>query len=100
MNPFNQSAILHTHPHQVVRQMDITSSRVQGVIARIVRAAESGYLSGMRIELRDHEGQVETLLTDTGMMRSHTDPNPLTEAEGARLLADARCAILPRVMGR
>jgi hypothetical protein len=96
VDTFNPTVILTPHPQAVVRMMDINSSRVQGLIARIVTAAESGYLSGMRLEIRNHEGMVETLLTDSTMMRSHTDPSPMTEAEGARYLADSRCAILPR----
>jgi hypothetical protein len=70
-------------------QMDINNCKVQGIIAAIVRAADSGYLSAIRLELKNHEGIVTPLTTDTSMMRSHNDPSPLSERDAADLIADA-----------
>jgi hypothetical protein len=69
--------------------MDMTSNKVQGLIAAIVRAADSGYLSGIRLELKNHEGMVDVLTTDTSMVRSQAEPQPLSDREAAMLLADA-----------
>jgi hypothetical protein len=68
--------------------MDINSNKVQGLIAAIVRAADSGYLSAIRLELKNHEGLVDILTTDSSMMRSHCEPNPLSEKEAAEIIAD------------
>jgi hypothetical protein len=68
--------------------MDMTSNKVQGLIAAIIRAADSGYLSAIRLELKNHEGLVDVLTTDTSMLRSHSEPQPLTDHEAAILLAD------------
>ena len=69
--------------------MDMNNNKVQGLIAAIIRAADSGYLAGIRLELKNHEGIVHVLTTDSSMMRSHTEPSPMTDHDAALLMADA-----------
>lgn len=69
--------------------MDINSNKVQGLIAAIVRAADSGYLSAIRLELKNHEGMLDILTTDSSMMRSHSEPSPITDREAAEMLEAA-----------
>lgn len=69
--------------------MDIHSGKIQGLIAALVKAADSGYLSGVRLELKNHEGLVDTLTTDSSMKRSHTEPDSITEIQGHALANEA-----------
>ena len=70
-------------------ELNMNDALVQGAIAAIVQAADTGDLSGFRIELRDAEGRVDSYVSDSSMMRSHTESSPMSLNQAKRLIEDA-----------
>ena len=69
--------------------MKMQDAVVQGMIAAIVSKADRGELSDIRLELRDFQGNTDTYLTGAAMMRSHSDPAPMSIDQAIRLIESA-----------